>query len=156
LLMFFSDRGGPMFQRLIDDFKDSTGTALRLTSLAVAAAGALLVTTSFLCAAAFVFVLQKYGPVEACLTGAGIFFVVTMIAAVSYMVRKRQIETRVKETAKSAAQTMLADPMLVAAGIQVVRAIGIKRLIPILAVGGLALGFLASRGQSQAGEQPAE
>jgi len=96
---------------------------LRLTSLAAAAAVALLVTTSFLCAAAFVFVLQKYGPVEACLTGAGIFFVVTMIAAISYMVRKKQIEKRVKETTKSAAQTMLADPMLVAAGIQVVRAI---------------------------------
>ena len=147
-----------MFQRLIDDFKDSTGTALRLTSLAAAAAVALLVTTGFLCAAAFVFVLEKYGPVYACLTGAGIFFVVTMIAAVSYMVRKKQIETaHVKETAKSAAQTMLADPMLVAAGIQVVRAIGIKKLIPILAVGGLALGFLASRGQSQSGaEAPAE
>jgi len=146
-----------MFQRLIDDFKDSTGTALRLTSLAAAAAGALLVTTSFLCAAAFVFVLQKYGPVEACLTGAGIFFVVTMIAAICYMVRKKQVETRVKETAKSAAQTMLADPMLVAAGIQLVRAIGVKKLIPILAVGGLALGFLASRGQSHAsGEAPAE
>jgi len=113
-----------MFQRLIDDFKDSTGTALRLTSLAAAAAVALLVTTSFLCAAAFVFVLKKYGPVEACLTGAGIFFVVTMIAAISYVVRKKQIEKRVKETTKSAAQTMLADPMLVAAGIQVVRAIG--------------------------------
>jgi uncharacterized membrane protein YiaA len=146
-----------MFQRLIDDFKDSTGTALRLTSLAVAAAGALLVTTSFLCAAAFVFVLQKYGPVEACLTGAGIFFVVTMIAAISYMVRKKQIEKRARERTKSAAQTMLADPMLVAAGIQVVRAIGIKKLIPILAVGGLALGFLASRGQSQTdAEAPAE
>jgi len=146
-----------MFQRLIDDFKDSTGTALRLTSLAAAAAFALLVTTSFLCAAAFMFVLEKYGPVYACLTGAGIFFVVTMIAAISYMVRKKQIERHVKETAKSAAQTMLADPMLVAAGLQIVRAIGVKKLIPILAVGGLALGFLASRGQSQVGgEQPAE
>ena len=47
--------------------------------------------------------------------------------------------------AKSAAQTMLADPMLLAAGLQVVRAIGVKKLIPILAIGGLALGFLASR-----------
>jgi hypothetical protein len=45
--------------------------------------------------------------------------------------------------------------MLVATGIQIVRAIGIKRLIPLLAVGGLALGFLATRGQS--GDQaPAE
>ena len=146
-----------MFQRLIDDFKDSTGTAVRLTSLAAVAAIALLVTTSFLCAAAFVFVLEKYGPVQACLTGAGIFFVVAMIAAIAYMIRKRQIEKRARERTKSAAQTMLTDPMLVAAGIQLVRAIGVKKLIPILAVGGLALGFLASRGQSHAGgEAPAE
>jgi hypothetical protein len=149
-----------MFQRLIDNFKDSTGNMLRLTSLAAAAAMALLVTTAFLCAAAFVFVLQNYGPVQACLAGAATFFVVTLIAAGSYMVRKKRIEARAAEqaakAAKSTAQTMLADPMLVAAGIQVVRAIGIKKLIPILAVGGLALGFLASRAQSGGSEAPAE
>ena len=144
-----------MFQRMIDDFKDSTGIALRLTSLAAAAALALLVTTSFLCAALFVFVLQKYGLIEACLTGAGVFLVVTLIAAGAYVVRKRQVKARAAETAKSGLQTALADPMLVATGIQIVRAIGIKRLIPILAVGGLALGFLASRGQS-GDEAPAE
>jgi hypothetical protein len=148
-----------MFQRLIDNFKDSASNALRLTSLAAAAAMALLVTAAFLCAAAFVFVLQNYGPVQACLTGAGIFFVVTLIAAGCYMVRKNQIEARAQQaarTAKSTAQTVLADPMLVAAGIQVVRAIGVKRLIPILAVGGLALGFLASRANSGSSEAPAE
>ena len=83
-----------MFQRMIDDFKDSTGTALRLTSLAAAVALALFITTSFLCAAAFVFVLQRYGLVEACLTGAGVFFVVTLIAAGCYMVRKNQVKAR--------------------------------------------------------------
>jgi hypothetical protein len=148
-----------MFQRLIDDFKDSTGTTLRMISLAAAAAMALLVTTGFLCAAAFVLVLQKYGPVQACLTGAAIFFVVTLIAAGSYMMRKRRVEVRVEQaanTAKSTAQTVLADPMLVAAGIQVIRAIGVKKLIPILAVGGLALGFLASRANTSSGEAPAE
>ena len=147
-----------MFGRMIDDFKDQTGTALRLTSLAAAVALALFVTTSFLCAAAFMFMLQKYGPIEACLTGAGIFFVVTLIAAVCYMVRKNQVKARVEETAKSAVQTALADPMLVAAGIQVIRAIGVKKLIPILAVGGLALGFLASRANTSgsASEAPAE
>jgi hypothetical protein len=147
-----------MFQRVIDDFKDSTGTALRLTSLAAAVALALFVTTSFLCAAAFVFVLQRYGLVEACLTGAGIFFVVTLIAAGCYMVRKKQVKARAAETAKSAVQTALADPMLVAAGIQVIRAIGVKKLIPILALGGLALGLMASRSASsdQTDEAPAE
>ena len=141
-----------MFQRMIDDFKESTGTAVRLTSLAAMAAFALLITTAFLCAAAFVAVLRRYGPIEACLTGAGIFMIVALIAAGSYMVRQRQIHARAEEaareaasSAKSAAQNMLADPMLVAAGIQVIRAIGIKKLIPILAVGGLALGFVMSR-----------
>jgi hypothetical protein len=144
-----------MFARMIDDFKQQTGTALRLTSLAAAVAVALFITTCFLCAAAFVFVLEKYGLIQACLAGAAIFFVVTLIAAGCYMVRKSQINARVEDTAKSAMQTALADPMLVAAGIQVIRAIGIKKLIPILAVGGLALGLLASR--SAASDQaPAE
>jgi hypothetical protein len=140
-----------MFQRMINDFKESTGTALRLTSLAAAVALALFIATSFLCAAAFVFVLQRYGLIEACLTGAGVFFVVAVIAAGCYMVRKKQVEARAAraaETAKSAVQTVLADPVLVAAGIQVIRAIGVKRLIPILALGGLALGLLASRNSS--------
>src|ERR1019366_3409429 len=110
-----------MFARMIDDFKDSTGTALRLTSLAAAVALALFVTTSFLCAAAFVFVLQRYALIEACLAGAGVFFLVTVIAA----------------------------------GCEVIPAIGIKKLIPILAVGGLALGLLVSRGSS-GDEAPAE
>ena len=142
-----------MFARMIDDFRESTGTAMRLTSLAAAAAFALLVTTSFLCAALFVFMLQKYGPVEACLAGAGVFFLLTLIAAVCYMARKNQVRARAEEaareaarSAKSAAQIMLADPMLLAAGLQVVRAIGVKKLIPILAIGGLALGFMMSRG----------
>jgi hypothetical protein len=134
-----------MFQRMIDDFKESTGTAVRLTSLAGAAALALLVATSFLCAAAFVYVLQNYGLVQACLTGAAVFFVVTLIAAGCYMVRKNQVKARAAEAAKSAARSPLADPMLVAAGVQLIRAIGVKKLIPLLAVGGLVLGVLASR-----------
>jgi hypothetical protein len=155
-----------MFSRMIDDLKDSTGTAVRLTSLAAAAAFALLVTTSFLCAALFVFMLQKYGPVEACLAGAGVFFVVTLIAAVCYMVRKNQVRARAEEaareaarSAKSAASNILSDPMLLAAGLQVVRAIGVKKLIPLLAIGGLALGFMMSRGASETSDEaeaPAE
>lgn len=154
-----------MLQRFIDDLKDSTGTSVRMATLAAAAAVALLVTTSFLCAAAFVFVLQRYGPVQACLTGAAIFFVVTLIAAGSYIARKRQLRLRAEEaaeraarSAKSTAQSMLSDPMLMAAALQVVRAVGIKRLVPILAVGGIALGFMASRniGAARDADVPAE
>jgi hypothetical protein len=154
------ERGDAMFQRMIDDVKASTGTAVRQISLAAIAAVALFITTCFLCAAAFVVVLDKYGLVQACLAGAGLFFIVTLIAAGSYIVRKRQIEARAAQQAalhaKSTAHSLLADPMLVATGLQIVRAIGVKRLIPILAVGGLALGILASRGQAAADQTPAE
>lgn len=144
-----------MFQRIVDDFKESAGTALRLTSLAAAAAIALFVTTAFLCAAVFILVLERYGPVEACFSGAAIFFAVTLIAVGSYMLRKRQIKQRAQAAAKSAAQTMLADPMVVAAGLQLVRTIGIKKLIPLLAVAGLALGLMANRSHA-ADQAPAE
>jgi hypothetical protein len=144
-----------MFQRMIDDFKESTGTTLRLTSLAAAAAVALFITTCFLCAAAFMFVLQRYGPIEACLAGAAVFFVVAAIAAGSYMIRKRQIQVRAEKAAKAAANSPLLDPTMVAIGIQVARAVGFKRLVPILAIGGVALGLLAARGHAQA-EEPAE
>src|SRR5260370_3097898 len=79
------ERGALMFQRMINDLKDSTGTALRLTSLAAAAAGALFIATSVLCAAAFVFVYQRYGLAEACLTGAGVSLAVPAIRPASYM-----------------------------------------------------------------------
>jgi len=89
--------------------------------------------------------------------------IVTLIAAGSYMLRQRQIRARAEEaareaaeSAKSAAQNMLADPMLVAAGLQVIRAIGIKKLIPLLAVGGLALGFVMGRNDAAPDEAPAE
>ncbi|MBB5052563.1 hypothetical protein HNQ36_002537 [Afipia massiliensis] len=144
-----------MFQKFMDDFRESTGSALRLTSLAIAVAVLLFITTSFLCAAAFVFVLQKYGLLQACLAGAGVFFVATMLAAVSYIVRKRQIRKRPVEATKSTMQAALSDPMVLAAGLQIVRTIGLKRIIPIVAIGGVALGLMASRRQT-ADDEPEE
>jgi hypothetical protein len=74
--------------------------------------------------------------------------VVTLIAAGCYMVRKNSAKARAAEAAKSAARSPFADPVLIAAGLQLIRAVGVKRLIPLLAVGGLALGILASRSAS--------
>lgn len=99
--------------------------------------------------------LNHYGPVQACFVGAAIFFVCTLIAAGIYLVRKRQIEARAAARAKAAANNLLADPALLATGIQLIRLVGVKRLVPILAIGGLALGLMASR--NHAGDQaPAE
>jgi ABC-type transport system involved in multi-copper enzyme maturation permease subunit len=151
-----------MFQRIIDGISASTGTTVRLTSLAAGTALALFITTCFLCAAAFISMLQTYGPVQACLAGAGIFFLLTLTAAGTYWGYKREMQKRARiaaeRAAKSAASSILADPMLVATGLQIVRAIGIKRLLPILAIGGVALGIMASRAgvPDEASAGPAE
>lgn len=139
-----------MFQRMIDNFRDSVASAARLTSLAAIAALTLLVTAAFLCAAAFIFILQKYGPVEACLVGAAFFFVITLILACIYIIRKNQIRARAAAAAKAATQSPLADPMLAALALQVIRAVGVKKVIPLLAVGGLALGLMAGRSTTRA------
>ena len=151
-----------MLQRIIDGISASTGATVRLTSLAAGAALALFITTCFLCAAAFISVLQTYGPVQACLAGAGIFFLLTLAAAGTYWGYKREMQRRARvaaeRAAKSAASNMLADPMLLATGLQIVRAIGVKRLLPILAIGGVALGIMASRAGApdEAAAEPAE
>jgi len=148
-----------MFQRIIDDVRTSTGDAVRQTSLAAVAGLLLLVAIAFLGAALFVAVLDQYGPIEACLATAGLFLVASMIATSLYLARKRKIERRAAERTRSTAQAFLADPAMVATGVQLIRAIGVKRLLPILAVGGLALGLMAGRNQMSrhAGEQaPAE
>jgi len=150
-----------MFQRILDSISASTGTTVRLTSLAAGAAFALFITTCFLCAAAFISVLQKYGPVQACLAGAGVFFLLTLTAAVSYWAYKRELRREAHiaaERAAKAAPSMLADPMLLATGLQIVRAVGVKRLLPILAIGGVALGIMASRAgvSDETSAEPAE
>lgn len=144
-----------MFQHIIDDVKASANSAMRLSSLAAIAAFALLIAVSFLCAAAFITVMDAYGVVQACLAGAAIFVLVALIVIAIYAGQKRAARRRAAERAKSAAHAMLSDPMLLATGLQIVRAVGVKRLLPILAVGGVALGLLA--GRSRAGDQaPAE
>ncbi|KTT16540.1 hypothetical protein SB14R_23755, partial [Pseudomonas oryzihabitans] len=103
--------------------------------------------------------LQHYGPVEACLAGAALFLVVTLVVVAVYVAHKREMQRRAEKAAKaakSAAATMFADPALIATGLQIVRAVGVKRLIPILVVGGLALGLMASRSAASGAEAEEE
>jgi heme/copper-type cytochrome/quinol oxidase subunit 2 len=146
-----------MFQRVIDDLKDSTGTTVRMTSLAALVGFALFVTLSFLCAAAFIAVMQRYGLIEACLTVAGIFLVISLIAAAVYTTKKHRAKARAmaaaREAARAAASAPMIDPMLIAAALPVLRAVGLKKLVPLLAVAGVALGYLASRNSAAADEE---
>ena len=130
---------------MIDDLKTSSGTAFRLGALALACGVGILITTGFLCAALFVVTLRSYGLTEACLSGAAVYFVVTLITVASYFLYKREVRRRALEVEKSALASALADPAMIAIAIQVARTVGFKRLVPLLAIAAIALGISAGR-----------
>jgi len=139
-----------MLQRVIEDLKTSSGTGFRLGALAVACGVCVFVTTAFLCAALFVVVWQRYGLVEACLSGAAVYVVVTLLVTGCYFLYKRELRQRAAEAEKSALTSMLADPAMIGVALQIGRSIGFKRLVPLLAIAGVALGLSTARRQDGA------
>lgn len=155
-----------MFQaleKIVDDVKGSASNAVKMSSLAAAAGAALLVTGSFLTAALFVFVQEREGTVAACLISAAVFFVIAAIFASYLLAQKRKHERLLQEAKRRAAKaaaaapaSMFSDPAMIAIGFQVIRAIGVKRLVPLIAIGGLVAGFLASQRGGVQTKPPAE
>jgi hypothetical protein len=150
-----------MFQRVIDDLKDSTGATLRMTSLVALAGLALFITLSFVCAALFVFVMQRFGAIEACLTIAAIFLLISLTIGGIYGSKKKRARERAiaaaeraKRAAANAAPTF--DPMLLATALPIVKAVGLTRLIPILAIAGTAYGYYMSRTAAPADDKASD
>jgi hypothetical protein len=142
-----------MFQNKIDELRAGLRPAMRVSFVALAIALVALVAFCFLCAAAFIALLDRYGAIEACLAFAGAFLILALLFAIWYAILKRRAP-KPQIAAKSAVQAAISDPMVVAAGLQIVRAIGIKKLIPIIAIGGVALGLMASASSSQRKNNP--
>jgi hypothetical protein len=131
-----------------------------MTSLAALAGLALFVTLSFVCAAAFVAILQRYGAIEACLALAAIFLVISLAIGGVYLSKKRRARERAiaaaQRAAREAASAPMIDPMLLATALPIVRAIGLTKLIPLLAVAGVAYGYYMSRSAAPAADEAPE
>lgn len=136
-----------MIQHFIDDIKGSAGNALRMTSLALAIAALLFIGLAFLCAALFVYVMQTYDVIYACLAIAAVFIVAALVMTgiLAYQKRKAEEAAAAAAAAKPSMASALADPMVMAMGLQVIKTVGVKRLIPLLAIGGVVLGILVAR-----------
>lgn len=153
-----------MLQRLVDDFRNGAGSAARQIALVVAIAISLFVTTGFLSAAVFMFVLPREGAIAACFAGGAVFFVIAVTATAAYEIKKQQDKRRLEQVAKAAkeaaqaakstASTLLSDPAVLAMGLQLVRVIGVRRLVPLLAIGGVALGLMASQRERRTDPPP--
>ena len=139
-----------MFERISDRWKKDASGALRLGAIAAASIVTATVALSFLCAAVFVVALDRYGLVDACLAGAGVFLLATMalLGAYAIYVARRRRDAQARAALEPSALSALADPQVILVAAQIVQAIGFKRLLPIAAIAGAAFA-LASRPASE-------
>ena len=139
-----------MFERLSARWKNDASGALWQLVIATASFVTATGTLGFFCAAGFVIALQRYGLVEACLAGAGVFLVATIALLGTYAiyVAHRRRSAPARAALEPPPLSALADPRVILAALQIVQAIGFKRLLPILAIGGAAFA-LASRPASE-------
>ena len=95
---------------------------------------------------------NRYGLVDACLAGAGVFLVATLalLGIYAIYVARRRREAQARAALEPPALSALADPRVILAGLQIVQAIGFKRLLLIFAIAGVAFA-LASRPHAQQG-----
>jgi hypothetical protein len=113
------------------------GTGVVAWSLvaAISAATAFL----FLCVAAFVWIADRYDAFTAGLSLGIVFLLVTFVAtSICIHMSKRTAEMARVAAAASPPSALPLDPRLVAVGLEIGRAIGLRRLIPVAAVGLLA------------------
>ncbi len=132
-----------MLGRLIGAWREATAAEIRLIAVAVAAAGAATASLGLACAAVFVAVTNRFGVVNAWLTVAAVFLAVTLALLAPYVALRRRAQ-RAASIAKARNRSLIADPLVVATGLQLVQAVGVKRALTLIAIVGGAMA-LASK-----------
>jgi hypothetical protein len=119
--------------------------AARTFAIVAAAALCVAIAAAFVCAAAIVVALDRYGPVDTCLGAALVFLVlaVALGAIQAAITGRRRREAR--QTTTNASLAALSDPRAILIGLQVVQAVGLKRLLPLLAIAGTAFAVANAR-----------
>src|SRR5947209_18501236 len=122
-------------------FKSKTGLGAGVVawgSVALLAAAATLV---FLMVAGFVALAERYGPLIAALVLGGLFLLITVVAVVCCLSSPRPTAAAAHVALAARSQTPWLDPRYLGAGIQIGRAIGWRRLLPLAAIGVLTAGL---------------
>jgi hypothetical protein len=135
--------------KIVDDLLDElmrvlqakTGLSTTLLALGGVVVVAAVITVVFLCAAAYIWLAQHYGDLNAALwLGCG-FLVLTLASVIACVIVRRRTIAR----AMAARHAWWADPTVMAIGVQLGRSIGWRKLVPLAVVSALAAGLARSR-----------
>jgi hypothetical protein len=137
---------------VVRDVKDRIGTAVKVTGWCAIAGGAALVMLGFFCAALFLWMAERNGPIVACLVLGGIFLLIIIIAAIAFANVRRRRAQRARLARANAAAQWWRDPAVIAAGLQISRTLGAGRTLPLVLLGAFTVGLLLSRSGGRSGE----
>jgi hypothetical protein len=98
------------------------------------------VTFVFLLVAAFVWLARRFDPLVAGLVLGGIFLLITIFAVGYALWSQRRTAQRARLALASRRSASWLDPKLLAGALEVSRTIGLRKMIPLLAIGVLAAG----------------
>jgi hypothetical protein len=122
-------------------FKSKTGFGTGVLAWGLIALLGAAATVVFLIVAGFVALAERYSPLVAALALGGLFLVVTIVAVVGCLSSRRQTAAAAQLALAARSQAPWLDPRYLGVGIQIGRAIGWRRLVPLAAVGVLAAGL---------------
>jgi hypothetical protein len=121
--------------------KSKTGLSSGVAIWAIVALVAAVITLGFAIFAAFIWLAQRYDPLTAALVMGGAFLLITLIALVACSIAHRRTAERARLALAARSQTPWLDPRYLGVGLQIGRAIGWRKLVPLMAVGLLAAGL---------------
>ena len=99
-----------------------------------------VLTAGFVLLIAFIWLAERYDPLTAAITLAGLFLLATIIAAISCLWSRRRTIKQAELALAARRPAIWLDPKALGGAIQAGRAVGWRKLVPLLAVGMLAAG----------------
>ena len=137
-----------MLGSLFDDLKLKVDGMVKLAVAGMIAAAAAIVAFFCFAVALFLWMQQTYGSLEAWMALGVVFAALAAISAIFILTRRGRRDVtpapKPRETA-SGVSRLLQEPAILLTGLQVVRMLGVRGMLPIILLGAVAGGIFMSR-----------
>jgi hypothetical protein len=134
--------------------KSRTGLGPNVVILGLLALITAAAAVIFFVVAGYIVLADTYSPLTAALILGGAFLLLAILAAVLCLMAQRRVVQHAKVALAARTSAMWLEPKMLAVGVDLVRSIGLRRLVPLAAIGVIA-GGLAREWIARPGEKPA-
>ena len=136
-----------MFGSLFDDLKLKVDGMLKLAVVGMIATAAAIVAFFCFAVALFLWMQQTYGTLEAWMALGVLFAALAAIGSIFILnLRRRRVTSAPKpREAASGMSRLLQEPAVLLTGLQIVRMLGVRGVLPIILLGAVAGGLFMNR-----------